>query len=115
MVTKTPSHANPKYVTARIRKLLAARGWPLSTKSGRYQPFGGTQVVTEGFDASKVGCSKSVSIRYCPALRNGRSSDLPKGVAAARVAEAVEYLRSLGYRVDDRGRIECDGYDDCDR
>ena len=112
---KTPSHSNPRYVTARVRKLFAARGWPLHKMTGRYQSFGGSQTGSEGFYAAKVGCSKSVSIGYSGSYADGRSRMLPAGFARGRVAEAIEYLRSLGYRVSDIGWIECDCYDDCDR
>lgn len=115
-MSKAPSHSNPRYLVSRIRKLLTAKGWPLHIVKGRYQPFGGgTQRADEGFGVSKIGVSKSVSISYCGAhssIISGRL--LPVGFASARVNEAIEYLRSLGYRVDDRGWIECDNYDDCD-
>jgi hypothetical protein len=84
--------------------------------TGRYAPYAGnTKVSTEGYEVSKVGCSKTVSVSYYGAYEGGRSlPSLEKGVASAKVAEAIEYLRSLGYRVDDRGWVECDNYDMCD-
>ena len=110
-IMKTPSHSSPSYVCARIRKLFAAKGWPLHKVSGRYTPFGGGQTSTEGFAITKVGCSKSVAIHY-----HGASPDyLSREVKQARRIEAAEYLRSLGYCVSDIGWIECDGYDSCDR
>ena len=114
-VSRAPSHSCPRYVSTRLRKLFAAKGWPLHKMTGRYHPFGGSQTGTEGFSVSKVGCSKSVSIHYQGGYAYGGTRSLPAGVARARVREAVEYLRSLGYRVSDIGWIECDGHDDCDR
>ncbi len=115
MPKKTPAHTNPRYVAARVRKLLAAKGWPIRVVTGRYSPFDSKQVATEGFSVGKVGCGKHVAVDYTPSLRNGRGGDVPREVRAARRAEAFEYLRSLGYRVDERGWIDCDSYDECDR
>lgn len=112
---RAPSHSCPRYVAARVRKLLAARGWPLHKMVGRYHPFAATQRGTEGFSVTKVGVSKSVAIHYQASYEHGRSRTLPTGHARARVQEAIEYLRSLGYRVDDKGWIECEAYDDHDR
>jgi len=106
-----PSHSCPSYVIARVKKLLAAQGWPIAHKSGRYSPFGSTVVVTEGYRVQKVGCSKSVSVCFESEHFHGRSRDLPRETRRAREVEAIELLRSAGYRVDDRGWIECDGYD----
>lgn len=116
MTTRAPSHSNPRYVVVRVRKLLAAKGWPLHIVHGRYEAFGGgSQAAAEGFSVTKVGCSKWVSIHYCGRHANGRSHELPPGFARTRKTEAIEYLRSLGYRVDERGWIECEGYDETDR
>src|SRR5215469_14042758 len=106
---KTPAHTNPRYVAARVRALLVANGWTIHTVTGRYSTFGATyQSAPEGFAVHKVGCSKKVSIDYLGALVRGRSTDVPKEVRRARKEEAFVYLRSLGYRVDLKGYIECD-------
>ena len=113
---KTPSHSTPRYVVVRVRQLLAAKGWPLSVLKGRYEPFGGgTQRSAEGFRVSKIGCGKHVAVTYTAGHGGGRSYDLPRDVIRARTNEAIEYLRLLGYRIDERGWIQCDAYDDCDR
>lgn len=112
---KPPSHSCPRYVVARVRTLLAAKGWPIHVVKGRYSAFSSTQHAAEGFSVSKVGCSKEVAIHYSGRLSEGRSHPLPRDISRARIAEAIEYLRSLGYRVDDKGWIKCDQYDDYDR
>ncbi len=114
-MSSTPSHSTPRYVAARVRKLLAAKGWPLRKVTGRYQPFASRQTWTEGFYVHKVGVSKSVSIGYGSKYAHGTVDSLPRRLAHAKVSEAIAYLRDLGYRVDDRGWIECDAYDDHDR
>lgn len=103
-----PTQSTPAYVAARIRKLFAAKGWPIHKMSGRYSPFYSTQTGTEGFAVYRIGCSKTIGISYSGAYANGRTVDLPRGYAKERQAEAIEYLRSLGYRVDELGRIECE-------
>jgi hypothetical protein len=113
---KTPAHTNPTYVVARVKKLLAAKGWPIQRVSGRYAPFGGgTKEGTEGFHVSKIGCGKWVSVDYAAGFRCGYPSNLALGVVKAKREEAIAFLRELGYRIDERGWIECDGYDSCDR
>lgn len=108
---KTPSHSNPRYVCARIRKILAAQGWPLSKTSGVYSPFGGSKTVTtEGYYAYKVGVSKRVTVNYT----FGSRSFCDREVRRAKLYEAVELLRGLGYRITEDGRIECDYYDNHD-
>jgi|SRR5215469_5846178 len=114
--TKAPAHSSPRYLCQRIRKLFAAKGWPLRKVTGRYAPFvGNTQCANEGFEVHKIGCSKSIAISYVGGRDNGRYIDVPKEARCAREAEAWAYLRSLGYRVDEKGWIECDSYDECDR
>ena len=113
-VAKVPSHSCPRYVSARIRKILAAKGFPMHKMTGRYAAFGGSQRGTEGFSASKVGCSKRVGVHYYGAYSGGGSHHVPREVRQARMAEAIAHLRSLGYRVDDAGYVDCDHYDECD-
>ena len=108
---KTPSHATPAYVSARIRKILAGQGWPLHKMSGRYSSYFNAQTGTGGYYARKLGCSKTVTVGYSAPYGNGRSIDLPAGFAKQKVADAVALLKGLGYRIDDRGWIDCDGYD----
>jgi hypothetical protein len=110
-INKTPSHSCPSYVIARVKKILAAKGWPLQKKTGRYSAFNSTVVATEGFSVHKVGVGKMVAVGYSPAHSHGREHALARGVARSRVAEAVEHLRALGYRIDGRGWIECEGHD----
>lgn len=115
MSAPKPAHTNPSYVCRRIRQILKAAGYPLHKASGRYSPFGGTKTATEGYDVTKVGCSKSVSVSYSPAYAEGRSSALPKETRRAALADARKLLTDLGYRIDERGWIECDNYDEHDR
>ena len=109
---KAPAHTSPRYVAARVRKILAAQGWPLSKSTGQYSVFGGgTKRITEGYRVHRVGVSRYVAVTYNEGYANGRGRNLPRGVALAKAQEAWTCLRSLGYRVNDVGWIECD-YDD---
>lgn len=105
---RTPAHSTPGYVAARIRKILAAQGWPLHKMSGRYAPFCNRQTGTGGYTVRRLGFSKTVTVNFVAAYGNGQSARLPQGLAAQKVADAVALLRGLGYRIDDRGWIDCD-------
>jgi hypothetical protein len=111
MRNKITAHTTPAYVCARIRKILAAQGWPLHKMSGRYAAYFNAQTGTGGYSVTKLGCSKTVTVSYRAPYGNGRSIDLPHGVAAQKVADAVALLRGRGYRIDDRGWIDCDHND----
>lgn len=112
---RTPSHYTPAYVCRAIRKIFAARGMPLYKVAGRYTPYFSQQCATEGYSVQKIGCSKTVCVSYNAARTNGRAHNLPKEVRLQKEREARELLASLGYRIDERGWIECDHYDDHDR
>jgi len=108
---KKPSHSAPRYVIARVKKILAAQGWPIARKTGRYSPFGSTVHISEGYRVTRVGVGRSVTIHYEATHYHGRSHDLPRGVRREKDQAAWDLLRSLGYRIDDKGWIECDNYD----
>lgn len=108
---KTPAHTTPAYVCARIRQILKKQGWPMHKMSGRYSAYFNAQVGTGGYYVRRLGYSKTVTVGYSAPYGNGRSIDLPAGVAAQKVADAVALLRGMGYRIDDRGWIDCDSYD----
>jgi hypothetical protein len=115
MTTKKPSVSTPRYACAQIRKILKAQGWPMYKISGRYSAYGAPQDRTEGYQVSKVGCSRKVVVRYAhnPNLMFNPAEE--RAERTERDAAAITLLRGLGYAVDDRGYIECAGYDDCDR
>lgn len=111
-VKRAPVQSTPRYVCARIRKILAAQGWPMSKTTGAYSEFGGTQKTTKGFVVHKVGCSKSVAIHYStPATWTGESD---KREREEMQDKAWTLLRKLGYTLDEKGWLVCMNYDACD-
>ena len=112
--SKKPSLSCPAYVCRRIRKILADAGLPMSKSTGCYSAFGGgTKRRTPGYSISKVGCSRHVALDFNVGHGGefGHHQRLRPGERGERLAVAIATLRDRGYPVDDRGWIECEGYD----
>lgn len=105
---KRPTLSTPRYVASRMRGILRAAGFPMHRKEGRYRPFGNQQKVFPGMLVSRVGVSKTVAVSYSG---DWHATGSQREANKATEARAFELLRSEGYPLDDRGWIQCEGYD----
>lgn len=88
----------------RVRKILRDAGYSLGKVTGPYSPFGNTQTSHEGPNASRVGCSRWISLHWThssPYCRKKRSQWMP---------EILALLREAGLPFDDKGWLECKYY-----
>jgi hypothetical protein len=85
----------------RIRRVLTRAGYPLGTY-GRYQVFAPAIGAKEGWKASRLGCSATVTLSYCSAgNKSGRD------VEKATLPQVIATLRAVGLPVDDKGWMAC--------
>lgn len=86
----------------RVRRVLAKNGIALGKVLGRYHPFGEPQTVVTGWNASRVGCSRTVSLRYWDrGDRLGREE-------RRQLPAIVALLRADGLQFDDAGRLDAE-------
>jgi len=101
------SHTYPgdyRSAIARAKKVLTKAGFPWSTTTGRYAPYGSEQVTTDGVRVSRVGVSETVALHVHSA---GWLSGGAKEEYRLINALAIATLREAGLPFDDRGWLAC--------
>lgn len=108
--TKTPAFPGTypgeyKSAIAKAKKILVAAGFPWSVTTGRYQPYGNTQVTTRGIRVTRVGYSSTVALHSYG--YTGSFSSALDGERRLIEALAIATLREAGMPFDDRGWLAC--------
>jgi len=101
-MTRPPSLSNPRYVAARIRKLLRAAGLPIYEVVDRYP----RQHVYPGILVQRVGVCKKVMVSFggSQSFRDWQQHEVQK------LEQALGLIRAAGYPLDDYGVIRCQRY-----
>lgn len=113
--TKKRVQTCPKSVIAAIHKVIHKHGLPFYSAKlrGRYYVIGGySGPDQQGFHATKVGCSKSISIHW-----SDSSPFAKREVMWQKERELRTILEAEGFvfEAPDRHWLRCDYHDDCDR
>ena len=87
---------------AKIRKAFKEAGWPMGKVLGRYYAFGPSQTVIRGISVSRVGCSETIALHWKTPDHNESHKEHER--------KAIEFLRALGFPVQDNGFIDCRYY-----
>jgi hypothetical protein len=85
----------------RVRSVLKKHGFTLGKVLGRYAPFGTAQQIIEGWNVSRVGCGKNVSLHH-----TGKGHVNPRNPGNT-LADVVRIMRESGLPYDDRGLMAC--------